>query len=482
MSTVTTTRTRLPQPRERKTRKPRQRKPKAAPAAAPAPSQALVVRPARAPRRHRVTDAAVADDVMRKNDLLAAAQLQYPFEAAQRGLMVDAPVADSSPVTIFSSQLQFNGSAWDDAAGQIGYFRVAALPCMAQHVFRPSTSTNGVPGGATWSGIENLTSIQSLFDDARCTAIGIRVKYTGTEKDANGYCRVGTFNSNGSDVWAPSVVNPEQTCVWPPNAMHYGTMPWMPIRPEVDFAFISPTATANWQASNVFFEWTGARSASTPLPTFLIEVCSIWAGRPLPTANAVTVPKIYLNSQDGYEKKLLTDIARKPLESQARVMRRDDGPTLRGVIDSGFKAYDSASTLFSPDSSWRERGESALSLAGALGSIGGAFLSVFGEGEMVARRLVGLTADELALAKRYLEESQCDPAFFQAYCAAHHRRRHANDSRRTHIIFADTTWRGRDFFSPDDCSVIDIEDSDLALRRRPGYVAAPPSPAQSRKR
>lgn len=483
MSTVTTTRTRLPRPREPRARKPR-RAPRPAKSTNPAPSQALVVAPkATRPPPRRITAAVVADDVMRQNDLLAAAQIQYPFEAAQRGKLVDAPVADSSPVNCFSSQLQFNASAWDDAAGQIGYLRLAALPCMNQHVYRSTASNNGVPTAGTWMAIESISSISSLFDDARCTAIAIRVKYTGTEKDANGYCRVGTFNSNGTGTWAPGDVNPENTCVWPPNAMHYGTMPWMPIRPEVDFAFISPTAAATWQASNVFFEWTGARSASTPLPTFLVEVCSLWAGRPLPTANAITMPRIYLNSQDGYEKRLLIDIARTPLESQKRVMRKDDGPTLRGVIDSGFKAYDGASSLFSPDSSWRERGEGALNLASALGSIGGAFLSVFGAGELVSRRLIGLTAEELQEAKRQLDESACDPGYFNAVCAAHHKRRHITDSRRTHVTFAETCWRGRDFYSHDELSVVDVEDADLPLRRRPGYVVAPPpSPTHSRKR
>jgi hypothetical protein len=378
---------------------------------------------------------AAANAVELDNDRAAAWQILHCDRVIKANKLTDAPVADTSPVVLISSEVQYTVAAIDDTAGQVGYLRILAQPRPVNHVATSSSSNNGVPTGWAYRNIQGQSSLSTTTDDMRCAGIAIAVKYAGTEQYCNGICRTGSLNPNGAWAWDPASVNPEETVSYPPSPMHYSVTPWIPVRPEADFAFVAYNNSTATDNSVVWWEWTGNKSTSSPLPTFSVTVYSVWAIRPLANVVLLAEPKIYLNSQDGYEKFLMLELSKKPLWTQARIMYKDDGPLdlIPKLFNDGKNAYNAGSKLFGSDSSITERLGGAVDLVKSLGSIGSSFMSFFTVEELALRRLGGLTTKELLFIAEFLHKNGPDPKKIdRAINRQRASRLHRTTSRRTY--------------------------------------------------
>lgn len=327
--------------------------------------------------------------------------------AYQRSVFSDAPVGDGSLVHCFGSLIELTVNAVNRTDGQASYIslRQQAAPQQQLVVGSAFDNTGAMTAWNTYN-IESYASLPTTYDDMRCVSMMLVCHSAGRNDSQNGQIVHFNLNPVGTAVTeANSTSFNGGELLIGKQAMLRGA--WAPGRPEVDYALVGPTATANNQSTGNFlfgaFQPTGVGSVSVR-----IQAYSIWAARVNPDMEHVVVPRNFMISVPEVERILSICTGVAAVNDPRRFSAKDDGP-VGSIIDDGKAAFSAARNLVGPDRTWKERLESIPSfltgvgkLGARLGTFGSAVMGLFGDEDTVVRRLAGLSDRQLALLQHLL--------------------------------------------------------------------------------
>lgn len=339
-------------------------------------------------------------NVGRSDSQRCAFQLLNADSAADANDLIDAPVSDTSPVHLFVTETGFTVNAANQADSAKSHIWVKASPCPQGHLnYATAFDNSGTPSTITGVNVEGYASLTSVYDDLRCCAIMVTVKDSSVEEKLNGTIKVLNVNPSSTAI-TEAVIDDFPGFEYPPNKLHYARIPWVPARPEVDHAFMSPTATINNESTSVQVYGTFAPIATGQMSA-RVRVFAVWAGRVLPTADFIAAPKIFSIDTALFEATLMAEFARSPLYGQARIMAKDDGG-ISGMVQDAQSAFAGGKKLFGADSSLSDRISGGIDMVRSLGSIGSTIAGFFSMEDRVVARLAGMSDVELLYAQRLL--------------------------------------------------------------------------------
>lgn len=331
--------------------------------------------------------------------------------AVMAGDFVDAPVSDGSPVHLFSTTTEVTVNSVNRTDGTVAYILVEGRAAPQQHI-RYATAFGNDGGWTTVStqDVEGYSSLATIYDDLRCCAMCMVVKDASIEEKRNGVIKV--LNYNPVTTITTARADAVEGFEFPPDKMHYARLPWMPARPEVDHAFMSPTATPSTESTFMVCRGTFAPTASGPI-TLRVVVYAIWAGRLNPDMDHVAIPKFYAIDQREVEQHLQAMLLPPTyLYSKQRIMTSDDGP-IESVLADGKIGWEGAKKLFGSGVSLGDRLSGGMDLVSSIGNIGSTIASWFGDEERAVLRLAGLSQRQLDFLRVVLTtspRSQSGPA------------------------------------------------------------------------
>lgn len=453
--------------------------------------RATVRKPAK-PRARRAQNLLnLVKNVGKSDSERCAFQLLNADRSADTNDLIDAPVADSSPVHLFVTETSLTINAVNRTDLTKSYILIRAQAAPQNHILYGTAFDNtGAMTASSAANVEGYASLTGIYDDIRLCAMMMTVKDAGVEEKMNGTIKVCNLNPYSTAV-TETVADDLPGFEYPPNKLHYSRTPWIPARPEVDHAFMSCTAGPSADSTGLLCYGTFAPIA-TGQATQRVRVYAIWSGRVLPTADFIASPKIYSVDVSLYEAVMQAELARAPLYSQARIMAKDDGG-ISGMIQDAQTAFGGGKKLFAADSSISDRLSGGIDLIRSIGSIGSTIAGFFGLEDRVVARLAGMSNAELRYAQLLLLPGRnprglaCpeDHDIAELYDRRRYLRR--NPTLRTPLVYSHTDMF--EAFAPDapvaQDWLLNVDDVKARLRapasRLPALTKAtqPPSPAPS---
>lgn len=354
------------------------------------------------PQVSRMAVVQAASDAATK---LCAEQMLNADYAVQNDALSDAPMSDGSAVHLWTSTTEVTLSSVNRTDNAAAYIFAHAGPSPQAHLQYGTAFDN--TGAATAGGtinVEGYSSLATIYDDIRCCAMMMVVKDFGLEEKLNGVARVLNFNPAATLI-SDAVANANPGFEYPPSKTHYSRTPWFPARPEVDHAWMSPTATRSSESTILCYR-QNAGPIATSQTMVRVTVYAVWAGRLNPDTDHVAVPKVYAIDPKKVEM-MLQSMLLPPsgLYTQTRIMAKDDG-AIKGLAQDLRSGWSGAKTLFGKDSSLGDRVTGALDLFSAVGSVGSTIMGWFSMEDQVLARLQGLTQEQLGYIVALVETSR----------------------------------------------------------------------------
>lgn len=346
----------------------------------------------------------------------------------ERSRFMVGPPVDTRPCSVnwvTSTKVILSSIAWT-AATQEGSLRCWATPNPNGHVaYATAFDANGAITATASTNVQGYSTLAANYDVVACTGIVMVVKCLTAEMAKGGICTFTNYQAIGAGATAITSLTRSQlynldNYQWPPNSVEKGRSTFFSSDWAADYAFKSPTASADATTGCVIVQADSSTSSGLTVPTgqYEIIVYACWSGVPIASifsAEAASgTQKPVPDCVSGPMVKSLASAAlsKLPLYSTARCVAPDGNGTPQSWQDgamgwynetfaNGRRAYDSFSKAFSGKGGVTGVFSNLWDGAKAAGSVISSIAGLFGDDEVLARMFLALDPKRRELLWEY---------------------------------------------------------------------------------